>query len=405
MDCEDISAGGTTKSAILESDSMLPDTQVKENGEELYYHKSSSKESTYPGPGRDQETQLGHHIKVHSFECLPVHYLDAYNIASIPQSFSSHYDRIITAGYNDHSSPKQVPQDFEYSRPTGDIQAIEQNVGTSVLGYVDSVLSHTQSFSALLSPNSPFANITSESSVQMSKNDFSNQNIPYNQLTCRERKRIIVSFNRPQRLTTSMKLWVSKTHALLDPFREDDACWFHPSPPPARVGVNGTLRPYGKLQKSFSWQDRKGKHSIVLNYGVVSKLVFHKMTKQQKDGFINKQWHLSHLCGNWTCLNSAHTTVEPGSVNISRNNCFSHRSGCSHTPPCMKDRKVSLGADGKPVNHSLHNEGLMKGKVVDDWDDWTPHFDDGEDSMNPDHSEEPSLMAQYLGDVTVISLI
>ena len=106
------------------------------------------------------------------------------------------------------------------------------------------------------------------------------------------------------------------------------------------------------------------------------------MTKQQKDGFINKQWHLSHLCGNWTCLNPAHTTVEPGNINISRNNCFSHRSGCLHNPPCMKDKKVPLGADGKLVDHTASMASNFVPIDADDWDDWSAQgFDDGDDSI------------------------
>lgn len=114
-----------------------------------------------------------------------------------------------------------------------------------------------------------------------------------NKATCRERKRIIVSFNRPPALTKAMCQWIDKTNYLLDPFREDDECWFHPSPPAGHLSMNGILRPCGKLQRRFNWQDRNGKHSLVLNFGIVSKLVNYKMTKQQKDGFINKQWHLS----------------------------------------------------------------------------------------------------------------
>jgi hypothetical protein len=204
---------------------------------------------------------------------------------------------------------------------------------------------------------------------------------PFNKVTCRERKRIIVSSNRPPALTKAMCQWIDKTNYLLDPFREDNECWFHPSPPPAHLSMKGILRPCGKLQKRFNWQDRNGKHSIVLNYGIVSKLVNYKMTKQQKDGFINKQWHLSHLCGNWTCLNPAHTTVEPGNINISRNNCFSHRSGCFHNPPCMKDKKVSLGADGKPVDHNASIVSDMTPNAAGDWDNWSIlGFDDGDAS-------------------------
>ncbi|TGO61432.1 hypothetical protein BCON_0027g00180 [Botryotinia convoluta] len=172
---------------------------------------------------------------------------------------------------------------------------------------------------------------------------------PGNKLECRERKRIIVSSTRrPPHVKKSMQIWLESTNRLLDPFREDSECWFHPAPPPPRITPIGTWRACGNIQKAFSWQDRNGKHSLTLNFGIVSKILFHTMTKRQKDGFINKKWHLSHLCGNWICLNPNHTTVEPGTVNISRNSCFSHRGGCSHEPKCMKEKKANLSAKGIP---------------------------------------------------------
>ncbi|CAD6446135.1 ca5520c2-e827-4d60-9bf6-a90cafb1dce8-CDS [Sclerotinia trifoliorum] len=171
-----------------------------------------------------------------------------------------------------------------------------------------------------------------------------------NKLACRERKRIILSSTRrPPHVKKSMQLWLESTNRLLDPFREDQECWFHPAPPPPRVTSIGTLRACGGMQRTFYWQDHNGKHSLKLNFGIVSKILFHAMTKLQQDGFINKKWHLSHLCGNWTCLNPGHTTVEPGIVNIGRNNCFSHRCGCMHDPKCMKEKKANLGANGIPI--------------------------------------------------------
>jgi hypothetical protein len=74
------------------------------------------------------------------------------------------------------------------------------------------------------------------------------QTVPQ-KLSCRERKRIIVPMNRPPNITKAMKAWIAKTHYLLDPFREDDECWFHPSPPSAGVATSGALRPCGKIQK------------------------------------------------------------------------------------------------------------------------------------------------------------
>ncbi|KAH6706473.1 hypothetical protein BKA61DRAFT_139384 [Leptodontidium sp. MPI-SDFR-AT-0119] len=219
--------------------------------------------------------------------------------------------------------------------------------------------------------------------------------IPWNKVACKERKRIIVSPNRPPNVTKAMRQWVSNTNWLLDPFREDNDCWLHPSPPPARLHVSGVFRPVGCVQKRFAWSDKDGKHSIYLNYGIVVKLINYKMTKHQQDGFINKQWHLSHLCGNWTCLNPAHTTVEPGRTNISRNTCFSHRSGCLHTPKCLKDKKVALGADGKLAYHSDHftRDIQTVGWLDDDDDDWSGPLllDDEEDIIMDDFEDLESV--------------
>lgn len=147
-----------------------------------------------------------------------------------------------------------------------------------------------------------------------------------------------------------MTAWVTKTQDKLDPFRTSSECWFHPTPPPpSRPNNSANLRPYGKIAKTFTWGDELGKHSLVLNYGICAKLVNGGMNKQQRDGWLNRKWHLSHLCGNWSCVNPEHATVESCGTNVGRNTCFSHRDGCVHTPKCLKDMKVALGADGKLV--------------------------------------------------------
>ncbi|KAF7893975.1 hypothetical protein EAF00_007489 [Botryotinia globosa] len=164
--------------------------------------------------------------------------------------------------------------------------------------------------------------------------DKPDQDSPGNKLECRERKRIIVSSTRrPPHVKKSMQIWLESTNRLLDPFREDVECWFHPAPPPpaSLLSVRGVLA------------------------AIYRKLSAGKIT--MKDGFVNKKWHPSHLCGNWTCLNANHTTVEPGNVNISRNSCFSHRGGCSHEPKCMKEKKANLSAKGLPI---YHNDEIMQ---------------------------------------------
>lgn len=196
------------------------------------------------------------------------------------------------------------------------------------------------------------------------------QKDPINKLTIGDRKRIVVSPCRNPTLTRAMRLWHKTTNALLDPFRTDDECWLHPSLPCPYLSLNGILRPRGTLQRTFIWSDHRSRHSLKLNFGIVTKLIYHDLSLSQQDRYIQKQWHLSHLCGNWVCLNPNHTTMEPGTVNISRNNWFSHRSGCLHDLPCMKELKVALNAHGKLVDHEQQVAGNY-GEVVADWEDWS----------------------------------
>lgn len=190
---------------------------------------------------------------------------------------------------------------------------------------------------------------------------------PLNKLSCVDRKRIIADPRRPQSLTRAMKAWIAQTHAILDPFRTPGECWFHPSPPPPRTSPSG-LRPNGNIKRSFAWTDDIGRHSLVLNFGICSKLIYLKMNKQQRDGWIQQQWHLSHLCGNWSCVNPRHTTVEAGALNSGRNACFAHRDGCIHVPRCMKELKAALGADGKLLPRGDEVEERVR--RVYHWKEW-----------------------------------
>ncbi|TVY60910.1 hypothetical protein LSUE1_G009866, partial [Lachnellula suecica] len=223
--------------------------------------------------------------------------------------------------------------------------------------------------------------------LQTSPPEAAPKRLPRNTLSLQERKRIFVG-GRSGKLMDDMKKWWHKTEWLLDPFREDDDCWLHPNPPPARRGASGQQLPCGTISKVFQWQDQKGRHTLVVNYGIVCKLLYYDMTKQQKDGFINRSFHVSHLCGNWTCINPVHTVIEPGEVNISRNNCFSHRSGCLHNPPCLKDKKVPLGSDGRLVDQ----DAPVYAPVVlgEHWDEWgLQNIGDDDDYPTVDVLEEP----------------
>lgn len=147
-------------------------------------------------------------------------------------------------------------------------------------------------------------------------------------------------------LKEKMKQEVHDVYELFDLCNEDD-CWLHPSPPLARS--NG--RPPGTIQCYFVWKGWAGNNRLNVNFGIVALIIEHQLTEEQKEGYVNKSWHLSHLCGNWTCCNWRHMTVESGRINNSRNQCFRDATQCSHDPQCMKDRKRRL-----LITHAISNQ-------------------------------------------------
>ena len=143
-----------------------------------------------------------------------------------------------------------------------------------------------------------------------------------------------------------MKKYIHDVYRLFDGMHSDD-CWLHPSPPPAYR--NG--HPVGKIQRTFVWKDSEGKYKLSVNFGIVALIVKRQITKKQMEEYVNNSWHLSHLCGNWTCCNWRHMTVESGRINNSRNQCFPRVGYCSHEPPCMKHRKRQLLVTVEISNH------------------------------------------------------
>ena len=151
-------------------------------------------------------------------------------------------------------------------------------------------------------------------------------------LSIKERKAFFIHTPTPA-LVSVMAKFVDEVHSAFPHFRKELDCWLHPSPP---------RRSKGCLSRIFCWTDESGKHKLGINFGIIALIVDSFLTEKQKEGWIMHSWHLSHLCGNWACCNWRHFTVEPGKINLSRNACFKHRSGCVHEPKCMKEKKQRL---------------------------------------------------------------
>ncbi len=152
--------------------------------------------------------------------------------------------------------------------------------------------------------------------------------LPKNLTSLAERKRVIL-YHTPEKVAFAMEQYVEREMMKIGR-SDDDSCWLHPSPGQSLHSIT----------KWFQWKDDTGTHSVKLHIGVVMLLLTGQITDAQAEGLINEGWHLSHLCGNWTCCNYTHFTVEPGRINVARNACFAHTRYCTHSPRCMKDKKL-----------------------------------------------------------------
>lgn len=94
---------------------------------------------------------------------------------------------------------------------------------------------------------------------------------------------------------------------------------------------------------SYSWTDYTGANPVSLPFGVVALLLNGKLSSEQKENIV-KRWEVSHLCGNWTCVNYRHLTIEDHTTNVKRNRCFNRAwEECKdHYPPCMVEKKKPL---------------------------------------------------------------
>lgn len=126
-------------------------------------------------------------------------------------------------------SPEITALEFDRLLPETDQNS--SNSATSQLADLDAQSLDTLLPDTQVCSPTPLSTLDPESSTTTESESSSGVNtlieIPQ-KLSCRERKRIIVPMNRPANVTNAMQAWITKTNYLLDPFREDDECWFHP---------------------------------------------------------------------------------------------------------------------------------------------------------------------------------
>ena len=153
-------------------------------------------------------------------------------------------------------------------------------------------------------------------------------------MTIVERKRFFL-YTPTEDIQAASKKFFSNIYQVLDMSGSNEECRLHPTPPD-----NG--KPAETIFFTFDWKVEYRSHQLYVEWGIIALLVREELTAAQMDGFVNKSWRLSHLCGNWTCCNWRHFTVESGHDIQSRNACFKSPTKCTHNPPCMKEKKRQL---------------------------------------------------------------
>ena len=154
-------------------------------------------------------------------------------------------------------------------------------------------------------------------------------------MTIVERKRFFL-YTPTEDIQAASKKSFSNVYQVLDMSGSNEECRLHPTPP------YSNRKPAQTIFFTFDWKAEYRSHQLYVEWGIIALLVREELTAAQMDGFVNKSWRLSHLCGNWTCCNWRHFTVESGHDIQSRNACFKSPEECTHNAPCLKEKKRQL---------------------------------------------------------------
>ncbi|RDI89454.1 hypothetical protein Vi05172_g776 [Venturia inaequalis] len=173
------------------------------------------------------------------------------------------------------------------------------------------------------------------------------QHVPKN-LSLRSRKALVLydAFRRPG-LLTRIRRSVNK---LLESVpsastrygnTSTDGCIIN-----SKARGSGRIAVYASMGNGNSWG---------MNFGIARLLELGKLSNEEKRGIIDEGWELSHLCGNWRCMNQDHFAVEPKTINLQRMSCFKRwYDACLHSPPCMigyqTDHEYSLELEQQLLN-------------------------------------------------------
>lgn len=116
---------------------------------------------------------------------------------------------------------------------------------------------------------------------------------------------------------------------------QDHICWLN-----HEVKGNGRFQVTAHLGSRGAW---------AMNFGTANLLIYGLLNDTQKLGIIYERWELSHLCGNWRCMNHNHHIVESKHTNLERMSCFKDASKtCQHNPACLVYLQTNDGSYRSP---------------------------------------------------------
>lgn len=168
------------------------------------------------------------------------------------------------------------------------------------------------------------------------------------------RRKYLVLFETPLNSTNMLrirkgvatKLKMMRSFASYIPVYDDPTKWEDRGAPNCcwlnhQMDGNGSLKVVAYLGTVVgSWG---------MNFGTANLLIRGLLTDDQKNGILLRRYDLSHLCGNWRCMNHRHHFVEPKSVNLQRKGCFTKpNEPCPHMPPCLVWKQEYDGNHNSP---------------------------------------------------------
>jgi hypothetical protein len=225
-----------------------------------------------------------------------------------------------------------VKQEHEKTQAIPDLTSYQLNTASEVDKQVDNSddLFFTRkvlSAKPVLSEESQL--VTSQAPVELAEPIKRHKTLPLS-----TRKRLFFE-NYHHLKRVSLEKRVEKYYSSIQSERFPDRCWLYtgdrlPKPPVQGLTMTVTFRHDDCIER------------LSLNVLVVKMLLEGRLSQEHIQGLIEHSWHASHLCGNWTCLNTEHVVIEPGSVNSNRNTCFKavDQPCSSHVPKCLKHLKL-----------------------------------------------------------------